>query len=94
MVPPGAPFVAQLRPGASLFLPVAYYDPRALAERDLRLWPSPHRRRRFKIINAGDVLDDVVTGIIPNIDAEREVGSSSSRRSPPCVGGGCYRQSI
>jgi hypothetical protein len=28
---------------------------------------------RFRIIDASDVLDDVLTGTIPNIDAEREV---------------------
>jgi hypothetical protein len=28
---------------------------------------------RFEIINASDMLDDVVTGTIPNIHAKREV---------------------
>jgi hypothetical protein len=62
----------------SLFLPIPVHDPRTLAQRDLRLWPSSDGRPvgcdcRFEIIDAGDVLDDVVTRTIPNIDAECEV---------------------
>ena len=72
----------------------------SLARRDLRLWPSPHGRpigrdRRFEIINAGDVLDDVVTGTIPNIDAEREVGLRLHGAVPAsamgALGGRCYQ---
>ena len=62
-----------------MFLPALMHDPRALAQRDLRLWPSSDGRPiscdgRFEIIHASDVLDDIVTGAIPNIDAECEVG--------------------
>jgi hypothetical protein len=62
-----------------LFPPTLMHNPRALAQRDLRLWPSSDGRpigcdRRFEIIDASDLLDDVVTGTIPNIDAKREVG--------------------
>jgi hypothetical protein len=69
---------APLRRG-SLFLPIPVHDPRTLAQRDLRFWPSSDGRPigcdcRFEIIDAGDVLDDVVTRTIPNIDAECEVG--------------------
>jgi hypothetical protein len=61
------------------FLPVLHHHPCSLAQRDLRLWPSSDGGpigcdRRFEIINTSDVFDDVVTGTIPNIDAEREVG--------------------
>jgi hypothetical protein len=69
-----------------LFLPIPYHHPRALAQRDLRLWPSSDGSPiscdcRFEIIHASDVLDDIVTGTIPNIDTTQN-GSSSSWRSP------------
>jgi hypothetical protein len=76
----GGPFVAQISVRrASLFLPIPVHDPGALAQRDLRFWPSSDGRPigcdcRFEIIDAGYVLDDVVTRTIPNIDAECEVG--------------------
>jgi hypothetical protein len=58
--------LAPLRRGF-LFLPALLHDPRALAQCDLRLRPSSNGRpircdRRFEIIDASDVLDDVVTG--------------------------------
>ena len=61
-----------------LFLPIPYHHPRALAQRDLRLWPSSDGSPiscdcRFEIIHASDVLDDIVTDTIPNVDAKREV---------------------
>jgi hypothetical protein len=62
-----------------LFPPCFHYYPRALAQRDLGLWPSTDCSpigcdRRFEIIDPGDVLDEVVTGTVPNIDPEGEVG--------------------
>jgi hypothetical protein len=39
--------------------------------------------RRFEIIDASDVLDDVVTGTIPSIDAERETGLVFTAFAPP-----------
>jgi hypothetical protein len=44
--------------------------------------------RRFEIIDASDVLDDVVTGTIPNIDAKREVGLRLHGRPPGKRNGG------
>jgi hypothetical protein len=75
----------------SLFLPIPVHDPRTLAQRDLRLWPSSDGRpvgcdRRFEIIDASDVLDDVVTGAIPNIHAKREVGLRLHGASPDSKG--------
>ena len=86
----------------SLFLPVPCHHPCTLAQRDLRLWPSSECRPigcdgRFEIIDASDVLDDVVTGIIPDINAEREVGlrlHGAPLRRVACHGAGgigkCY----
>jgi hypothetical protein len=53
------------------------HSSRALAQRDLGFWPSADAcpigcDRRFEIIDASNVLDDAVTGTIPNIDAERD----------------------
>jgi hypothetical protein len=71
-----------------LFLPISYHHPRALAQRDLRLRPSPDgapigRDRRLEIIDSSDVLNDAVTGIIPDIDAESEVGLRLHGVAPP-----------
>src|SRR5689334_18666701 len=85
-----------MTPVRFLFLPISYHHPRPLPQCDLRIWPSsdgsPIRCDcRFQIIDAGDVLDDVVTSSIPNIDAEREVGLRLHRVAPPNrFQGGCY----
>jgi hypothetical protein len=53
---------------------------------------------RFEIIHASDVLDDIVTGTIPNIHAEREVGLCLHGAAPGekqgFVDGGCYHHAI
>jgi len=47
---------------------------------------------RRPIVNASDVLDDVVTDTIPGINAEREIGARLHSAAPGerygCVGGG------
>jgi hypothetical protein len=77
-----------------LFRPAFHYYPRALAQGDLRLWPPDGGRplgcnRRFEIIDASDLLDDVVTGTIP--DAEREVGLRLHGAAP--TGNGIFARS-
>jgi hypothetical protein len=57
-----------------------------LAQSDFRLWPALARRevgrdRHLEILYADDVLEDVVTGVIPNVDAE----GYSRKRSPPAA---------
>jgi hypothetical protein len=69
--------LAPLRRGFS-FSPVVH-APRTLAQRDLRFWPSSDGRPirchcGLEVVDASDVLDDIVTGTIPNVDAETEIG--------------------
>jgi hypothetical protein len=63
------------RPSAPLlrgfYFPSANFSPpsRALSERDLRRWPSQtcgpiSGNRRLEVIDPGDVLDDVLAGLV------------------------------
>jgi len=39
--------------------------------------------RRLEIIDTGDVLDDVVAGLVPDIDAKSELGLGLHGAAPP-----------
>jgi hypothetical protein len=74
----------------SLFLPIPVHDPRTLAQRDLRLWPSPDGSPirchcGLEVVDASDVLDN----IHPHHPKDRRgmrSESSSSRRCPESNG--------
>jgi len=59
-------------------LPVLIYDARALPQGDPGCGPARHRRPvdRFghlEIVGAGNVLDDAVASVVPDVHAEGEV---------------------
>src|SRR5207247_369288 len=73
-----SPTLAPLRQG-SLFRPIPLHYPRALAKGDLCPRPSSYgcpirRDRRLEVIDAGDMLHDVIAGRVPDIDPESEGG--------------------
>ena len=56
-------------------------------ERDLRLRPALARGeigrdRHLEILGADDVLEDAIAGIVPNVDAEREMGPGLHGAAP------------
>jgi hypothetical protein len=62
---------ASLRPGIA-------HHARALPQHDARCRPARdggavRRLRELEIVDAGDVVDDVVAGVIPNVDPELEM---------------------
>jgi hypothetical protein len=61
---------------------IVFYDPRALAQRNCCVWPalarSPIRRpRNNEVLQAGEVLNDVLAVLTPDVDAINKVGSGS-----------------
>jgi hypothetical protein len=62
---------------------IVFYDPRALAQRNCCVWPalarSPIRRpRNNEVLQAGEVLNDVLAVVSPDVDAVNKVGSGSA----------------
>src|SRR5262249_34387187 len=90
--------VAARGPAPGLFIPAnSCALPARPAQRDLRLRPSSDGTPiscdcRLEIIDTGDVLNDVVASIVPDIDAEREVGLRFHGPAPGSRSAGCYQQ--
>jgi hypothetical protein len=77
------------KPGTLLSVPpISQHHSRALSERNLRLRPSQTcgsigGNRRLEIIDAGDVVNEALAGIVPDIDSKGEVGLDLHGCRPP-----------
>ncbi len=71
------------------------HHPDALPQGNARRWPARHRRPigrlgHLKILNPGDVLEDAVACVVPDVHAEGEVrlgfhGQVDSTRPGPAL---------
>ena len=71
---------------------ILLHHSRALPERNLRLRPSQTcgpigGNRRLEVIDPCNVLDDVVAGVVPDIDSKGEVGLGLHNAAPAVFGG-------
>jgi hypothetical protein len=62
--------------------PTVFYHPRALAQRNRCVWPTLarsaiRRPRDNEVLQAGEVLNDVLAVLTPDVDAVNKVGSGS-----------------
>jgi hypothetical protein len=84
LVGDGKQLVRQVEPddvtgGPCFLLPILVDHARALSERDLRVGPPQARGtvggdRDVEVLDSGQVLDQVLPGVVPHVDAMGEIG--------------------